>query len=153
MPTRRRILAATLAALGALGTTAGAYLDWFGDRPAHELPLERLYQSDIASGPASSYWNSMALPLAVVGALGVLGALLLSRFVLVLAWVIAVATLVTWAVMQTGDDAVDAGLGDVQVGFWVSAAASVVLLIGIVMMGRDRVRGPGPAEPRVDDPA
>ena len=151
MPLRRRVIAAVLAALGALGTTAGAYLNWFGGRPAREIPLERLYQSTIASGPASSYWNSIALPLAVVGALGVIGAVAMSRFVLVLDWLISVATLVAWVVMQAGDVAVDFGPGDVQIGFWVSAIASLVMLIGIVMMGRDRGRGPGPAHPRADD--
>lgn len=135
MPTRRRVGGAVLAALGALGTTAGAYLDWFGGRAADELPLERIYQGDVVE-TASSYWNSMALPLAVVSLLGVLGALLTSRFVLSLGWLVGVAAMVLWVVMQMRDDAVDLGLADLQTGVWVSTAGLLVMLVGIIAMGR-----------------
>ncbi|PSL03739.1 hypothetical protein CLV30_107220 [Haloactinopolyspora alba] len=144
MVTRRRVTGAVVAALGALGAAAGVYLDWSGDRPAQELPLERIYQADVVD-EASSYWNSMAVPFVVTGLLGVLGALLLSRFILVLGWLVGAAAIVLWAVMQLTDDELDVGAGDLQTGFWVSAGALIVMLVGVLAMGGRR-RGAGDRE-------
>jgi hypothetical protein len=139
MITRRRISAAVVAVVGAVGVTASAYLDWYSGRTAKDTPLERLFQTDITSGTASSYWNSVALPLAIVAVLGVVGAVLLSRFILGLGWLIGVATLVLWIVMQANDDAVDFSVSDLQAGPWVCAAALLVMLVGIGAMTRPEV--------------
>ncbi|TDD71550.1 hypothetical protein E1262_05190 [Jiangella aurantiaca] len=135
MTTRQRVAGAVVAFVGALGVTASAYLDWHGGRDATEIPLERLFQTSPVGEP-SSYWNSMALALASVTVLGLLGALLLSRFVLGLGWLVGLATLVLWIVMSANDDSLSVSVGDVQAGAWVCAAALLVMLIGIIGMGR-----------------
>lgn len=137
MITRQRIGGAVVAALGAVGATASAYLDWFGGQAADDIPLERLFQTEV-SDQASSYWNSVALPLAVVSLLGVVGAILLSRFVLSLGWLIGVAALVLWIVMQAIDDGADFSVGDLEAGVWVCAASLLVMIAGIVAMGNPR---------------
>ncbi|TDD98253.1 hypothetical protein [Jiangella asiatica] len=148
MVTRQRVGAAVVAAVGAIGVTASAYLSWFDDDDATQIPLERLFQTD-ATGEPTSYWNSMAMPLAVVALLGIVGALLLSRFVLSLGWLIGVAALVLWAVMSSADDAVSFSFGDIQAGAWVCAAALLVMLAGIAALrGRERdTVAPEPVEP------
>ncbi|WP_026875959.1 hypothetical protein [Jiangella gansuensis] len=148
MITRQRAGAAVVAAVGALGVTASAYLNWYDGDDATQFRLERLFQTD-ATGEPTSYWNSMAMPLAVVAVLGIVGALLLSRFVLSLGWLIGVAVLVLWAVMSSADDAIAFSVGDVQAGAWVCAAALLVMLAGIVALrGRDRdTVAPDPVEP------
>lgn len=139
--TRQRAGGAVLAAIGAIGVTASAYLYWFDDREATDIPVERLVQTDV-SGTASSYWTSVAIALAVVAVLGVVGAILQSRLVLVIGWLVGVATLALFVVMQAVDNAND-DLGftanHVQAGAWACAVALIVMLIGIVSMGpRDR---------------
>lgn len=135
MTTRQRASGALVAVVGALGVTASSYLDWYDGRDATDIPLERLFQTD-AVGLPSSYWNSMALALAVVGLLGVLGALLLSRFVLLLGWLIGAATLALWIVMSVNDNSLSYSAGDLQAGAWLCGVALLVLLVGIIGMGR-----------------
>lgn len=146
MTIRQRAAGAVVAVIGALGVTASAYLDWYGGRDATEIPLERLFQTSVAGAP-SSYWNSMALALALVAVLGVLGALLLSRFVMGLGWLIGLASLVLWIVMSANDDTVSVSASDIQAGAWVCAAALLVMLVGIIGMGR----GPRAHDEPADD--
>lgn len=136
MLARQRIGGAVVALVGALGVTASAYLDWYGGRDATDIPLERLFQTTVTTGPPSSYWNSMALALSLVTVLAVLGVLLLSRFVLALGWLIGVATLVLWIVMSANDSRLSVSVGDLQAGVWVCAAALLVMVAGIIGMGR-----------------
>ena len=74
--TRRahRTLGALIGAVGALGVAASAYLDWFAGQMPTEIPLQRLFDTEV-SGTAGAYWTSMAAPLALAGVIGVLGAL------------------------------------------------------------------------------
>ncbi|SEE92226.1 hypothetical protein [Jiangella alba] len=148
MTTRQRATGAIVAVIGALGVTASGYLDWLGGRDATEIPLERLFQTSSVGTP-SSYWNSMALALAVVGLLGVLGALLLSRFVLILGWLVGAATLVLWLVMSANDDSLSVSVSDLQSGVWICGVALLVFLVGIIGMGRG-LRSRVDAEERVD---
>lgn len=142
MATRRSVGGAAVAVVGATGAVASTYVNWLAGRAAHDLPLERIYQSEVVS-QASSYWNSMAVPMLAAWALGALGALLLSRFILILGWLVGVATLVAWVVMQLRDDSGDAGFGDLQLGVWACAVSLLVMLAGIVAMGRARHGGTG----------
>ena len=128
-----------MGALGALGVTASAYLDWLDDVMPTEMPLERLFQTEV-SGTASSYWTSVAAPLALVGVVGVIGALMRSRLVLTVAGLIGIATLALWIVMQALDmSPEDLEPSDYQSGVWVCVAGLVVLFIGVLSMG-GRVR-------------
>jgi hypothetical protein len=138
-------------AIGALGVTASAYLDWLDDVMPTEMPLERLFQTEI-SGTASSYWTSVAAPLALVGVLGVIGALMRSRLVLTVAGLIGVATLALWIVMQALDlSPEDLEPSDYQSGVWVCVAGLVVLFIGVLSMGGREREEPVVEEPVVDE--
>jgi len=138
-------------ALGALGVTASAYLDWFDGVVPTDMPLERLFQTEV-SGGASSYWTSVAAPLALVGVIGVLGALMRSRLVLVVAGLVGVATLALWIVMTALDlSPDDLQPSDYQSGVWVCVAGLVVLFIGVLAMGPRYREEPVPEEPVVDE--
>lgn len=123
--------AAVLATIGALAVAASSYFDWLGNRSPRDTQLERLLLQSDSTDAASSYWMSMAAPLAVIGALGVLGTLALSRLVLWLTFLLALATVALWA---TGAvfDAAPGGLvlADVQPGAWVNLGGVILLLIG-----------------------
>ena len=134
--TSRRVAGAIVAALGALAVAASAYLDWFEDEMPRDMPLERLFQTEV-NGGADNYWTSVAAPLAVVGVVGVIGLLLRSRLVLSVAGLIGLATLTLWIIMTAIDVSPDdLEAADYQAGVWICAAGLVIMLIGIVGMGR-----------------
>lgn len=128
--TARRIAAAFLAMLGAVGVTASAYLNWYADSPPESIPLDRLFETGITE-EATSYWMSVALPLALVTVVALVGVLLRSRLVVLVAWLIGLATLVLFVVMQAREDA-EFSFGDLQTGVWVALAGLIVMLIGLV---------------------
>lgn len=132
----RRATGAIIAGAGTLMCALSAYLSWYGDRAPYELPIRHLAETG-APGAASGYWASVAAPLAVVGALGVLGALVRFRFLLVLAWMVGVATLALWGLMRAIGNATDnapAGVGT-GAGVWLCAVGLLAILIGVVVMG------------------
>jgi hypothetical protein len=131
----RRTLGALIGTIGALGVAASAYLDWFAGRMPTEIPLERLFATDV-SGIAGSYWTSMAAPLALAGIIGVVGGLLRSRLTLALAGLLGFATLVLWVLLQAIDMAPeDLQATDYEVGLWVCVASLIVLAGGVLLMG------------------
>ncbi|HEY6740476.1 MAG TPA: hypothetical protein VI076_16655 [Actinopolymorphaceae bacterium] len=128
--------AAVLATIGSVGVAAGAYFAWTGGRLAQEVPLRKLLFVDV-SGDAPSYWMSMAAPLAVVAGLGVLGALLLSRVVLLIAFLLGAATVGLWS----ATDLVESGsvtLGSIGLGAWITVGALLLTLISLIAL---RTRG------------
>ncbi|MGH9252526.1 MAG: hypothetical protein ACRD0W_23860 [Acidimicrobiales bacterium] len=140
-----------MGALGALGVTASAYLDWLDGVVPTDMPLERLFQTEV-SGSASSYWTSVAAPLALVGVIGVLGALMRSRLVLVVAGLVGTATLALWIVMTALDlSPDDLQPSDYQSGVWVCVAGLVVLFIGVLAMGPRYREEPVQDEPVLDE--
>jgi hypothetical protein len=144
-----RSIGALIGAVGALGVAASAYLDWFAGRMPTEIPLERLFSTDV-SGSASSYWTSMAAPLALVGVIGVMGGLLRSRLIISLAGLLGLATLVSWVLMQAIDlSPEDLRATDYEIGLWVCVASLAVLAGGVLLMGGSS-RGERPA---TDQPA
>ncbi len=143
--TGRRVAGAFLALLGAVGVTASAYLNWFADRTPQTVPIDRLFQSGV-TGEASSYWTSVALPLALVTLVAVVGVILRSRLVLAVAWLIGAATLVLFVVQQANDSA-DFSVGDLQTGAWIAIAGLLVMLLGVASMGARPTPEPMEAEP------
>ena len=142
--TSRRIAGAFLVLLGAVGVTASAYLNWYDGRPAEHTPLDRLFQADVA-GDAVSYWTSVAVPLALVTFVTVVGLLLQSRLVVAVGWMIGLGTLVLFTIMQSRD-ATDFSIGDLQSGAWVAVAGLALIVLGVASMG------PPPPEPVSDEP-
>jgi hypothetical protein len=151
-PRARRTLGALVAGVGALGVAASAYLDWYAGQMPTEIPLRRLFDTEVA-GAAGSYWTSLATPLALVGVIGVLGGLVRSRLVITIAGVLGLATLVLWVLLQAIDLAPeDLHASDYQAGLWVCVAGLVVLAGGVLLMGGSRPAEPPPA-PVPDEPA
>ncbi|WP_020575729.1 hypothetical protein [Actinopolymorpha alba] len=127
--------AAVLATIGALAVAGSAYFDWLSNRSPRGVQLERLLMQPDSVDTASSYWLSMAAPLAVAGAIGVLGALVLSRVVLWLAFLVELATLALWVTTVAFDAAPgQLSIGDLQPGAWISAGGLVLLLIGAIAL-------------------
>ncbi|RIQ32156.1 hypothetical protein [Jiangella rhizosphaerae] len=132
----RRATGSIIAGVGSLLCALSAYIAWFDGRAPHDLPIRHLAETG-APGLATGYWTSVAAPLAVVGALGALGALIRFRFLLGLAWMVGVATLALWGLMRaigTATDNAPAGVG-AGAGVWVCAAGLLAILVGIVVMG------------------
>lgn len=132
----RRTVGAVLATVAALFVTSSAYLDWFEDVTAMDTPLHRLYETSVSADAAASYWRSVALPLAVVTIVAVIGLIARSRFVLSVAWVVGAATWGLFVLMLANDETVEFAFADLQAGAWQAVAALGVMLVGILIMGR-----------------
>lgn len=152
--TTRRIAGATIAVIGAIGVTASAYLNWIDERAPwsepQDMPISSLFETSLAE-TSSSYWTSVAIPLAVVTLLAVLAAIVRSRIVLVVAFVVGLATAAVWTLMRLLDDTTDFAFDDLESGFWVCLLGLAVMLIGIISMGNKRPR-PAAAEPEANAP-
>jgi hypothetical protein len=138
--TARRVTGAFLALIGAVGVAGTAYLEWLRNQNADDMAFSRLFESDAMAleDMASSYWESIALPLGIVAILGVIGAVARSRIVLWLAFLVGLATAALFAVNTYGaaDNAgLDVGLSDFKIGFWLCLVALALLLAGILIMG------------------
>ena len=150
-----RTLGALIGAVGALGVAASAYLDWFAGQMPTEIPLDRLFSTDV-SGSASSYWTSMAAPLALAGVIGVLGAVRRSRLAIAVAGLLGLATLVLWVLMQAVDlSPEELQASDYEAGLWVCVGSLVVLTGGVLLMGgSSRDQSPPAGDPAAtDEPA
>lgn len=139
----RRATGAFLALIGALAVGASAYLDWLEAHKPTEMPYDRLWNNDADAllEVTSDYWDSIAVPLVAATALGVFGAVLRSRLILVLAFLIGLATAALFLVFTgwaSGDAGTDMDAGDFKVGYWVCIGGLVVLLLGLASMGRRR---------------
>jgi hypothetical protein len=129
--------AAVLATVGALGVASSAYFDWFADNSPRQIRLEQLLMQPDANGQATSYWLSMAAPLAVAGAIGVLGTFLLVRLLVWLSFLVGLVTVALWAT-ETAFDVAEIQLNDIQPGAWVSLGGLLLLLIGAAALRRRR---------------
>jgi len=137
----RRVVGALVGAIGALVVAGSTFMTWFGGRQPDEIPLAQLIQGSNA-GSTSDFWGSIAAALGIVGAVGLLGTLLRSRFLLALGWLVGAATVgLLWVMLTIGDHMTDDDPGG---GVWLSIAGLAVLLIGLVVMGprRDAVEAP-----------
>lgn len=132
----RRTAGAVLATVAALFVTSSAYLDWFGNVTAMDTPLHRLYETSVSSEAAANYWRSVALPLAVVTLIAVIGLIARSRFVLLVAWAVGAVTWGLFVLMLANDETVDFAFADLQAGAWQAVVALGVMLIAILIMGR-----------------
>lgn len=128
----RRGVGAGIAAVGALTVTASVYPIWYADEGPRDWPLAQLFKASPA-GETTAYWGSVAAPLAVVGILGILGAILRFRFILGLGWLLGAASFALWAIMRAIDS--DWQVSELENGAWLCLAGLAVLIGGIVAMG------------------
>jgi hypothetical protein len=129
--------AAVLATIGALAVAASAYFDWLGSRSPDQIPVEQLLLQPDPAETAASYYQSMATPLVVVGAIGVLATLFLSRALLWVTFLLALATLGLWVTTVVLE--VDPGelvVSDIQAGAWINLGAVILILIGAAALRR-----------------
>lgn len=150
----RRGIGAMIAGVGGLLCFVSGFLSWYGAAAPYEMPIRELVQAS-ATGSATSYWGSVAAPLAILGAMGMLGALLRSRLLLGLAWLIGVATLVLWGLMRAIANATDQppASADVRFGLWACVAGLLIVLLGIAVMGPRREEVDASLSMFDDDPA
>ncbi|WP_298323305.1 hypothetical protein [Haloactinopolyspora sp.] len=141
----RRWVGAIIGGAGAFVCAVSAYVSWFGGHAPVDLTIAQLVRTGEAGAP-SSYWTSLAAPLAILGALGVLGALIRSRFVLGLTWLGGFTVLALWGIMRFIGAATDSAPADSDVGFgvWLCVAGVLAVLVGIIVMGprREEIEAP-----------
>lgn len=132
----RRSIGAIIGGAGAFVCAVSAYTGWYNGLAPVNLTITQLVRTGEAGAP-STYWTALAAPLTVLGAVGILGALIRSRFVLGLAWMGGFATLTLWGIMRFIGAATDRAPAatDIGVGVWLSVAGLVAILVGIIVMG------------------
>jgi hypothetical protein len=135
--TQVRPRAAVLATIAALSLAASAYFPWLADDSPRQVPLRELFLRPEGAALLPSYWESMAAPLVVAGAVGALGALLCWRPLLALSFLAGLATVGLWittvlAELRPGEFVV----GDVQIGAWISVGAILLLLLATIALRR-----------------
>jgi hypothetical protein len=132
----RTMIGAALAAAGTLGVAAGTYLDWYAGAPrATGIPLAALFQASPA-GITTEFWGSLAAPLVLVGAIGVLGVIVRSRVTFALAASLAAFTVGMWTLMRIIEGEFEvSGVGP---GMWLAVAGVAVIVVGILAMGSRR---------------
>jgi hypothetical protein len=129
--------AAVIATLGAIAVAASAYFGWLSDQSPQDIQLERLLLQADSADPATSYWMSMATPLVVIGAIGVLGTLLLSRLLIWLAFLLGLATLALWVTSVVYDAAPgELAIADILPGAWINLGGVLLLLVGAASLRR-----------------
>ncbi|MBM7787731.1 hypothetical protein [Tenggerimyces flavus] len=127
--------AAVLATVGSLGIAASAYMAWFDSRVADTVPFVRVLFGGSPTDTAVSYWQSMAAPLVIVGAIGTLGALALSRALLWLTFVLGLVTVGLWGTNEILDrGAASLAIGDFGTGAFVAVAGLLVLLVSTIAL-------------------
>lgn len=130
--------AAVLSTIGAAGIGASAYFVWLTSRTPEQIPLRKLLFVGDVAGEATSYWQSMAAPLVVVSAICLIGALALSRLVLLIGLLLGLTTVGLWVATDLLD--VEGGLQlssigrTVGVGAWICLGALLVLLVGLLAL-------------------
>lgn len=124
-----RAVASIIGALGALTVGVSAYFPWLDDHPAHEVPINALVDIHVLL-PAQSFWQAVAAPLLAVGAVGVLAALLRSRFGMAVGWLAGTVTVILWFFMRViGDSGSASGAGPM-----IALVGLLVLIFGIAAM-------------------
>ncbi|REE97306.1 hypothetical protein [Thermomonospora umbrina] len=122
----------------AVAIPAGAFLPWYGDVQASEFPLEDLFAG--TDGATTGTAASAAMLLLATGVVALVAVLARSRLT---AWPAVLGTLaiqILWIVMNALHfDPVPFESTDFRVGFWVTFAGTVGLLVAAVLPG-DRPR-------------
>jgi hypothetical protein len=135
--TQVRPRAAVLATIAALALAASAYFPWLADDSPRQVPLRELFLQPESTALLPSYWESMAAPLAVAGAVGTLGALLCWRPLLVLSFLAGLVTVGLWITTVLAElEPAEFAIGDVQLGAWISVGAIVLLLLATIALRR-----------------
>ncbi|MGH9246273.1 MAG: hypothetical protein ACRD29_18570 [Acidimicrobiales bacterium] len=113
---------------------AAAFLPWTAGREATEIPFRDLFG---VTGDTAGFGASLALPLLAAAVLALLGTFAVSRWLLLVAGLVAVATTGGWIAQMALDDASDFTVDDLRLGVWLGAAGFLVaLLAGFAARGR-----------------
>lgn len=126
--------AAVLATIGAAGIGASAYFIWLVNRSPELIPLRKLLFVGEVTGDAPSYWQSMAAPLVVVSAIALIGALALSRLLLLIGFLLGLTTVGLWVVTDLLEVEGGISLDKLGAGIWVNLGALIALLIGLIAL-------------------
>jgi hypothetical protein len=123
-----RFLLLGLIAAGALGVSP--FLSWVDGDAATTIPFRDLFG---ITGDSVRLFRSIALPLLAAAVIALLGTVIVSRLLLVLAGLVGLGTVVTWMVQALTDEL---SLGDIQVGAWVALGGGVFAFLAAAARGR-----------------
>jgi hypothetical protein len=126
-----RFLLLGLIAAGALGVSP--FLSWVDGEAATSISFRDLFG---ITGDSAGLFRSIALPLLAAAGLALLGTVIVSRLLLVLAGLVGLGTVVTWMVQSLADEV---SFGDIEVGAWLAVGGGVFAFVAAAARGR-RVR-------------
>jgi hypothetical protein len=125
-----------LTVLGAAGMIVGAFLEWGAGAAGTEVEYRAFFDTDAAGGETVGFATSAGFVLIVLGLLALLGMAFRTGWLTRLAGALGLVALVLLVVTLYRADET---LSFFQIGFWLSAAGSLVALIGGFLGSRPRV--------------
>jgi hypothetical protein len=125
-----------LTLVGAAAMIVGAFLEWGGGTAGTEVEYRAFFDTDAGGGETVGFATSAGFVLIVLGLLALLGMAFRTGWLTRLAGALGLVALVLLVVTLYR---ADESLSFLQIGFWVSAAGSLVALIGGFLGSRPRV--------------
>ncbi|MGN5637182.1 hypothetical protein AAIO99_34675, partial [Streptomyces sp. AC154] len=139
----RNVLGSIVALAGAAAAVLSPFRDWYDGRLGRHYRIDDLFTGITATHPG--LFNSILLPFAFAAVVTVLGVVLRSRLLVVLAGVLVLGFTVLWMVRQgqaAGELTVTGDGSGLQQGVAIAAGGGVLLLLGAALMsGRRRSGG------------
>lgn len=134
----RNILGALLALIGAAAAVFSTFRAWYEGRLGRDYKLEELFTSSSFTSAEPSLFLSLFLPMAFAALVTVIAVALRLRWLVVIAGLIVLATVVLWAVRQerTTGLYISGGNGVGNGAAFAVGGGLVLLLAAVVMRGR-----------------
>ena len=96
----RNMIGSLLGLLGAAAAVYSPFRPWYGGRLGHDFRLDELFQGGGVTGADAALFTGLFVLMVLAAAVAVLGVLMQSRMVLVLAGVLCLGFTVLWMVRQ-----------------------------------------------------
>ncbi|MFG3259336.1 hypothetical protein [Streptomyces sp. NPDC048172] len=145
----RNALGSLLALVGAAAAVWSPFQPWYDGRHGRDFRIGQLFDSEGITGDGASLLNGLFLPMLVAAVVTLLGLLLRSRPLVLLAGVLTLGFTILWMVRQTqAEGSLTAGGDGLDVGAGLAFGAGVLLLAAALVM---RGRGASAARHRRDD--
>jgi hypothetical protein len=134
----RNILGALLALIGAAAAVFSTFRAWYEGRLGRDYKLEELFTSDSFTSGEPSLFLGLFLPMAFAALITVIAVALRLRWLVVIAGLIVLATVVLWAVRQeqTTGLYISGGNGVGNGAAFAVGGGLLLLLAAVVMRGR-----------------
>ncbi|GAA2061271.1 hypothetical protein GCM10009801_03480 [Streptomyces albiaxialis] len=137
----RNAVGSLLALLGAAAAVWSPFRSWYDGRLGRDFRIGQLFDSQGVTGDGASLMNGLFLPMLVAAVVTLLGLLLRSRLLVLLAGVLALGFTVLWMVRQgQAEGSLTAGGGGLDIGAGLGLAAGALLLLAALVMSGRRAR-------------